>query len=117
MAGWLTAFRAIPWAELIAAAPVVVQGAQKLWATVKRKDAAPAASSRPEDRQRALDAQIEELRNELAATSGLVAQLAEQNRRLIEAVDALRIRTRVLLVACAVLGAALVSLVFAALLK
>jgi tripartite-type tricarboxylate transporter receptor subunit TctC len=105
MAGWLTAFRAIPWAELIAAAPVVVQGAQKLWATVKRKDAPPAATSRPEDRQRALDAQIEELRNELAATSELIAQLAEQNRRLIEAVDALRIRTRVLLVACAVLGA------------
>lgn len=110
MAGWITAFRAIPWAELIAAAPVVARGAQKLWATVKKKDAPPAATSRPEDRLQALEAQIDELRNELAAVSELMAQLAEQNRRLVEAVEALRVRSRVLLLACAVLAVALVGL-------
>ena len=111
MAGWISAFRAIPWADLIAAAPAVALGAQKLWATVKRKDAAPAATSQPADRQRALEAQIDELRGELTATSELVAQLAEQNRRLVEAVETLRIRTRMLLLACAVLAVALLGLV------
>ena len=45
MAGWITAFKVIPWAELIVAAPAVVKGAQKLWATV-RKQEAPALSAR-----------------------------------------------------------------------
>jgi hypothetical protein len=110
MAGWLTAFRAIPWTELIAAAPVVARGAQKLWATVRKKDAPPPATSRPEDRQHALEAQVDELRNELTAMSELVAQIAEQNRRLVEAVETLRIRARMLLLACAGLAVALFGL-------
>lgn len=110
MAGWISAFRAIPWADLIAAAPAVARGAQKLWSTVKTRDAAPAATSQPADQQRALEAQIDELRNELVATSELVAKLAEQNRRLVEAVETLRIRTRMLLLAGAVLAALLLGL-------
>jgi hypothetical protein len=107
MASWITAFKVIPWGELIAAAPTVVKGAQKLWAAVRKQDAPRAAGQGPEAGQRALEAQVEELRRELTAASELVTRLAEQNSRLIEAVDVLRVRTRLLLVVSVVLAAAI----------
>jgi hypothetical protein len=110
MAGWITAFKVIPWADLIAAAPTVVKGAQKLWAAVRKQDAPPVAGQAPEAGQRALEAQVEELRKELAAASELVTRLAEQNGRLVEAVDVLRVRTRLLLVVCVVMAAAVAGL-------
>lgn len=110
MAGWITAFKVIPWAELIAAAPTVVKGAQKLWTAVRKQEAPLAAGQGPEAGQRALEAQIEELRKELTAASELVTRLAEQNGRLIEAVDVLRVRTRLLLVVSLVMVVAVVGL-------
>ena len=107
MAGWISAFKVIPWAELLIAAPAVVSGARKLWATVRKKDAAPEAGQAPEAH---LQAQIDELRNELAATSELLTTLAEHNGRLVEAIAILRVRTRVLFVICLVLAAAIVAL-------
>lgn len=110
MAGWITAFKVIPWAELIAAAPTVAQGARKLWASVKGREAAGAtAEMGPEARQQALQAQIDELRRELTASSELIARLAEQNSGLVEAITVLRVRTRVLMAICAVLAAALIG--------
>lgn len=117
MAGWITAFKVIPWAELIAAAPAVVKGAQKLWAAVKKQDAPRAAGQTPEAGQRALEAQVEELRKELTAASELVTRLAEQNGRLIEAVDVLRVRTRLLLVVSLVMAAVVAGLVILAVLR
>lgn len=110
MAGWITAFKVIPWAELISAAPAVVKGARQLWASVRKQDAPQIAGQGPEAGQHALEAQVEELRKELTAASELVTSLAEQNSRLVEAVAILRVRTRVLLVASAVMAAALVGL-------
>lgn len=110
MAGWITAFKVIPWAELIAAAPTVVKGAQKVWAAVAKQDAPRAIGPGPEEKQRALEAQIEELRKELTAASELVTRLAEQNSRLIEAVDVLRVRTRLLLVVSLIMAMAVIGL-------
>jgi len=114
MAGWITAFKVIPWGELITAAPTVVKGAQKLWAAVRKQDAPRVAGQAPEAGQRALEAQVEELRKELTAASELVTRLAEQNGRLIEAVDVLRVRTRVLLIVSLVLIAAVAGLAIVA---
>lgn len=104
MAGWLTAFKVIPWADVIAAAPTVVRGAKKLWDTARKPspDAAGAAApGSPEARVELLERQGADLRRELAATSELLNSLAEQNARLVEAVGILRVRTRALLVVCA----------------
>jgi hypothetical protein len=117
MAGWITAFKVIPWGELIAAAPTVVKGAQKLWAAVRKQDAPQAAGQGPEAGQRALEAQVEELRKELTAASELVTRLAEQNSRLIEAVDVLRVRTRLLLVVSLVMATAVAGLAVLVLLQ
>jgi hypothetical protein len=110
MAGWITAFKAIPWAGLIAAAPDMVRGARALWSAVKDREAPRAEGQGPEAGQRALEAQIDELRQELAAASEIVTNLAEHNKRLVEAVEVLRVRTRVLLVLIAILAAAWVAL-------
>lgn len=117
MAGWITAFKVIPWAELIAAAPAVVKGARQLWAAVRSQDAPRIEGQGPEAGQRALEAQVEELRKELTAASELVTRLAEQNSRLVEAVEVLRIRTRVLLAFAVILAIGLIGLLIAVLLK
>jgi hypothetical protein len=107
MAGWLTAFKVIPWGEVIAAAPAIAKGARQLWSAVRKQDALPAGAA-PGDRIHALESRVEELRRELAASAELTATLAEQNARLIEAVAILRLRTRVLL---AVSGVTIVAVV------
>jgi hypothetical protein len=96
MAGWFSAFKVIPWAELIVAAPAVVSGARKLWAAVRKQEAPRVTGQGVPADPRALEQQIAELRKELADASELVTRLAEQNNRLIEAVEVLRVRTRAL---------------------
>ena len=110
--GWLSAFRAIPWNEVIAAAPVVVQGARKLLDKVKKREAAPAAREplAADDPLAALRARVAELQEQQAAVSALVQSLAEQNEKLVAAVGVLRLRTRVLTWLCLVLAAALLLL-------
>jgi alkylation response protein AidB-like acyl-CoA dehydrogenase len=110
MAGWITFFKVIPWTDLIAAAPAVVKGAQLLWAKVRKQEAPQVTGQGPAAAQRALEEQIAELRSELTAASELVTRLAEQNNRLFEAVEVLRVRTRVLFAAMAVMAAGIVGL-------
>lgn len=112
MAAWLTAFKVIPWSDVIAAAPTVARGAKKLWDSVR--DQPPGAKTRPADgpegRLNDLEAQLAALRQELAASSELIKTLAEQNARLVEVIGILRIRTRALLVATVIAFALLVAL-------
>jgi hypothetical protein len=110
MAGWIAAFKVIPWAELIVAAPAVVKGAQKLWATVRKQEAPALSGQDPVARQRALEAQVGELRRELTAASEIVTSIAEQNSRLVSAVEILRMRTRVLFLATVIMAGALTLL-------
>lgn len=111
MPGWITAFRALPWSQLIAAAPVVASGARKLWKSVKQDEATVHGQGTTEARLEAIEARVEELGAELAAATGLTATLAEQNALLVESIAVLRMRTRVLLIFCVVLAAALVAFV------
>ena len=104
MAGWITAFKVIPWVDLLRAAPDVVNGARKLWAAVRKQEAPKVTGQGIPADQRALEEQIAELRRELAEASELVARMAEQNGRLIEAVDVLRLRTRILFALAIVTG-------------
>lgn len=103
MAGWITAFKVIPWAGLIAAAPSVVKGARELWTAVRNREAPRADGQGPEAGHRALEAQVEELRQDLAAASEVITKLAEYNSRLVEAIEVLRMRTRALFVLVTIL--------------
>ena len=113
MAGWITAFKIIPWGHVIAAAPSVVRGARRLWTAVREKDVGSPAERRvqtPEAQLQDLEAQVAVLRKELTAASELINSLAEQNARLVEFVGVLRIRTRVLLLAAMIQLALLAGL-------
>ncbi|MCL4799629.1 MAG: hypothetical protein KJ025_08590 [Burkholderiales bacterium] len=111
---WLIAFKVIPWGDVIAAAPTVAKTARELWRTLKKPGPgeaagtqAPANEALPLDEQvRAVRAELADARTQLVSTSELLRTLAEQDEKLIAAVEALRVRTRVLLYACIVLAAA-----------
>jgi hypothetical protein len=81
----------------------VLRGARKLWS---RRSPAEAAS----DPLAALQEEVAQLKEQANTAAGVIASLAEQNARLVTAVEVLRVRTRMLLVACGVLGAALAGL-------
>jgi hypothetical protein len=112
MPSWISAFRVIPWTEVLLAAPVVVKGARQLWDAARRETRTPAGAPM-QDRVAALESQIERLREDLAESSGLVTSLAEQNARLVEAVAILRTRTQILFITGGALAAALVWLALA----
>ncbi|WP_018412737.1 hypothetical protein [Methyloversatilis thermotolerans] len=112
---WIGAVKAVPWGDVIAAAPGVVQGANALWERVARKrgrdEAAPAVHpGEPEgDRIAALERTVVELQKEALASSQLIRTLAEQNAQLIAKADALQLRVRVLTLAGAGLLVAVVA--------
>jgi hypothetical protein len=108
---WLLALKVIPWGDVIEHAPKVLNAARKLMDR-QRTEPAPAVSttatadwvgeaqpSLGELKNRLIAAQVQldqqaETQEQLAQT---LAELAEQNARLVSAVEVLRLRTRMLL--------------------
>lgn len=119
---WIAALKIIPWGDVIEHAPKVLNAARKLL-DKQKSPSAPVPAGPPLDPASAPPS-LGELRNRLIETQQLVAQqaqahqqmaqtlseLAEQNARLVEAVQLLRVRTRVLIGACALLAIAVVVL-------
>ena len=80
----LGAVKAVPWGDVIAAAPSVVQGANALWERVakkRKKDGEPSVSAPPgasdDVRIAALEQAVTELQKEALASSQLIRTLAE----------------------------------------
>ncbi len=107
--GWLTVLKMVPWTDVISNAPVVADGAKKLWNAVAKK--APAAGagtgvvsgSSPGERHApslatlqvqlvATEAAVADLRQQMLASSELIKALAEQNTQLIKRVEVNRAR-------------------------
>jgi hypothetical protein len=117
---WLTALKAVPWADVVQAAPGIVQGARKLFTAAKEYAAtADKASTNAQATKRtdALEARLQgiesglgALATESRASAGLIRSLAEQNANIVAALDVMRNRVRVLTGACIVLAIALVAL-------
>lgn len=118
----LTMLKAVPWSEVLSAAPSVVGGARKLWDSVGSKPAAEASAPASEeavagDRLAALSARLDRSEQDVAAlkaqmreASALIASLAEQNSQLIATMERTRRRGLQLAAAVAVLAAACVVL-------
>lgn len=120
----LGAVKAVPWGDVIAAAPSVVQGANALWDRVAKKrpkgepaDApATAPAGAPADvRLAALEQVVTELQKEALASSQLIRSLAEQNVQLVREIEVLRMRSRVMLAAAVVFSVALAASLYFAL--
>lgn len=103
--GWLGAVKAVPWGDVIAAAPTVVQGANALWDRVagrrRKEEGVPPVPSAGDGDARvvALEQAVIELQKEAQAASQLIRSLAEQNAQLVREVGGLRLRIRLLVVA------------------
>jgi len=110
--GWLTALKLIPWTDVISNAPVVVDGAKKLWNNVGKKPApgqsppatstttggavaTPDARALAELRERVatLEAAVADLHGQMVTSSELLKTLAEQNAQMIARVQTNRVRT------------------------
>jgi hypothetical protein len=118
---WMIALKVIPWGDVIEHAPRVLSAARKL--LERQRSTPPAASSRPAEEPAAATAppSLEELHQRLsraleqldqqeqaqAQLTQTVAELAEQNARLVSTVEVLRMRSRLLLWAGLLLTAAL----------
>jgi hypothetical protein len=112
---WITAFKVIPWRDVIAAAPIVADGAKKLWTAARKKSPEPVADTatlEPADRMRMLETQVAELKREQTASAELIQSLADQNVRLVKAVDVLRFRTWILMAFCLLLAVAIAVLLW-----
>ena len=96
---WLTALKVIPWGDVIEHAPAVLRGARRL---LERQRTAPAPFTPPSHAMppdlAALQQQLVEMQRQQASDMTqlmqTVTELAEQNERLVEAVEVLRWRTR-----------------------
>ena len=95
---WAIAAKAIPWTEMIAAAPTIARGARELWQRVKQRDddAADAAvdTSDPVARIAALENSVSTLAQEAEVGTELVSRLAEQNEQLVAALEVQKKRTQ-----------------------
>ena len=121
---WLTVLQSVPWSDVVRNAPKVAAGAKKLWDNVAHKGAAqqdPADSASTVETEptllglkadvMALRAASMRLQQQLAESSALVSELAEQNTQLIAGMDALRRKQKRMLWALLVVAAvALVAL-------
>lgn len=115
---WLTLLKTVPWTEVIANAPLVANGAKKLWSSVSGHSPAVEAPSSahvapPSENQaiaalheelHALRISTAELHQQMLASSELITELAEQNAALIKRVEAYRVRLMGLSVAVALLA-------------
>lgn len=113
---WLLALKVIPWGDVIEHAPKVLNAARKLL-DKQKPPVTPLPAGTPMD-PTAEPPSLGELRNRLIEARQLIDQqagvqqqmaqtlgeLAEQNARLVEAVQLLRLRTRVLMAAVLVLA-------------
>ncbi|MFA5082031.1 MAG: hypothetical protein WC474_05760 [Hydrogenophilaceae bacterium] len=99
--------KTVPWADVISTAPVVADGAKKLWNAVAGKAApvqvqaeAPAAAATPEAEATAqiqarlvtVETTLSELHRQMLASSELIKALADQNAELIKRAEANRMR-------------------------
>ena len=114
--GWMTALKVIPWGDVIEATPGIVKSARKIFTRSQQAEeaATAAASSSPADlsaRVAQLESSVAQLAEQQKASAELIETLAEQNARIVEAVDALRRRARLLIVVSSLLSIACVGLV------
>ena len=125
---WLAVLQSVPWNQVISNAPKLADGAKKLWNTVSghphaathpvEHPVSPDAESIATFQQRlaAMEIAIDELHEQMLASTELIKSLAEQNAQLIQRIEDNRIRVGWLTAAVfgtasvAILGLALVLL-------
>lgn len=117
----LTVLKAVPWSEVIAAAPAVADNAKKLWkmarASRETEEQTAATGGQVEDatnpvqlRQQIvhLENRLAELQAQMEQSAQVMRELADQNTVLIARIELNRRRLKQLAIACGVAVASLV---------
>ena len=129
--GWISALKVIPWKDVLEAAPGMVKGAKRLFTAAKTEanshsvdDSSPTTVSfdaeglaNLDSRVRHLQAKIVELNTEQSSSAKLIKSLAEQNARVVNAIEVFRVRIKILIYVCLLLGITLSTLIFMVVLK
>jgi hypothetical protein len=129
--GWISALKVIPWKDVLEAAPGMVKGAKRLFTAAKAEtNSQPIADSSPtivsfdaeglanlDSRVRHLQAKVFELNSEQSSSAQLIKSLAEQNARVVNAIEVFRVRIKILIYVCFLLGITLSALIFVVMLK
>jgi len=129
--GWISALKVIPWKDVLEAAPGMVKGAKRLFTAAKAEtnshsidDSSPTTVSFDAEglanlnsHVRYLQAKIVELNSEQNSSAKLIKSLAEQNARVVNAIEVFRVRIKILIYVCFFLGITLSTLIFVVVLK
>ncbi len=108
---WLSALKAIPWGDVIAAAPTVTRSARKLFARKRPEaDSPPADPPAGEPPLQLLQEGLVRLSEQQQAQAEVLEALAAQNARIVETLEILRMRLRLLVGLSAALGAGLLGM-------
>ena len=99
---WLIALKAVPWSDLVQAAPHIVKSARRLFNTARTSEPVDASadlsgSGTVHERLQRIESALQALDSEQDASAELIRSLAEQHARLVEAIEVLRARARMLL--------------------
>lgn len=123
-AGWLRMLKAVPWGEVLAAAPQVAGSARRLWETVGRRgapepgiDLGEAMAHAPIDEDIAIlaarieqqDATIVQLHGQVREATKVITELADQNAQLVARMQGARERLATITLVAA--GSALLSVI------
>ncbi|MBL0038146.1 MAG: hypothetical protein IPP36_05450 [Nitrosomonadales bacterium] len=129
--GWINALKFVPWKDVLDAAPGMVKSAKRLFTAAKSEaNNQPVADSSPtvasfdaeglanlDSRVRHLQAKVFELNSEQNSSATLIKSLTEQNARIVNAIEIFRVRIKILIGVCFLLGITLSILVFVVVLK
>ena len=123
--GWINALRVIPWKDVLEAAPGMVKGAKRLFtaAKVETNSQTMADSSSTivtfdadgfknlDNRVRHLQTKIIELNSDHNSSAKLIKSLAEQNAQVVNAIEVLQFRIKILIYVCVLLAITLFTLI------
>ncbi len=117
---WLVALKAVPWTDLVQAAPGIVKSARKLFAGARESasrttgathaGAQAGAGTSVEARLEHVETTLAMLSEDQRASADLIRSLADQNARMVEAMAVLQARARIMLGLCIGLVLAFVTL-------
>lgn len=96
---WKTILTNVPWSDVLGKAPIIADGAKKLWQGMGRKNGdASVADAEPDadlaTRLVALETSQRKLRTQILASGELIQALSEQNAQIVAQIDAHRRRVR-----------------------
>ena len=119
--GWITVLKIIPWKDVLENAPHIAKAAKNLYAGTKNNTSpGSAGSSVPtsdSENKKSTSFHLHEIEREVSDLNSVVRSLAKQNVRIVEEIEVLRIRSKVLIFLCIALGCVSIYLILLLIIK